>query len=137
MNQLFWNCGCIFERIVGQASQIKAKSAGPTCGVTFKWLALNDGLKPNQVARKLCQHVAVGRILLQGHHDLGVATDKGWVGTLPLQPTLFVLANNVGIVACPVVARETMRWISTPQRQGPTMGPKPSYRISAPEQGGG
>ena len=53
------------------------------------------------MSRKLNQQVESGKKVLQGLEDLGIATDKAWVGSLPLQASLLVVPSGWGVVACP------------------------------------
>ena len=84
---------------------LKSKKAPVVGPLQFRLFRDTDGASdPWVVARRLFTHVQAGKKLTSGHSQIGIATDKSWVHTLPLQASYIALVDNHCIVACPQVA---------------------------------
>lgn len=54
-------------------------------------------------AKKVAQHCLNTKTLTSGQHIWSLGSDKGLVGTLPLQACIAVLPSNLTVVATPMV----------------------------------
>ncbi len=101
LSQVLWQVGLHLDNVFG--SQSSGKGPPKVFPVMFQWTTLQDDLSPNAVNRKLYKYVQSGRRVLSGNTEFGIATDKAWVGSLPLQASLLVVPSGYGVVACPQV----------------------------------
>ena len=71
----------------------------------FEWDSwAEDILDPDAMDKRLAQHLVAGARRLSIASVVGLATDKAWVGTLPLQNTVFLTGDNCAVLATPIVA---------------------------------
>ena len=100
--QFFSAAGVALEGLLWKQSMQKssAKDGSP---LTFKWASLLDDTTSAMVSRKLKQYVDSGFRGTAGNICWGLATDKAWVGSLPLQASLLVVPDGMAVVARPQV----------------------------------
>ena len=89
-------CAVALESFLGKLSHDgDDSSGGKGAALSFTWASMADDTKAHQVNRKLKQYVDTGASCLAGNSCFGIATDKAWVGSLPLQASLLVVPSGI------------------------------------------
>jgi hypothetical protein len=119
-SQVLWQTSLALEALLLE----RELQADDLYTVTASYDDDEDGMDlPHLLDQRLVKYNAAGKDETKGHLNFYFATDKAWVGGLPLVATVIALNNNKAFIAVPVVGEPsyTPQGVYTTQLGGPNV----------------
>ena len=91
--------------VLGEQVQSKPKESIQDVKMEWKEEKFSKGKKLDYLIAK---YVNACRATTTGSRMWGMATDKAWCHGLPLQATIFSMADNTALLGCPAVLGDTI-----------------------------
>ena len=106
LSQMLVEVALRVEMVCAVSAKAKARALG---GLICKLQEIEDGetVSREVMDRRLLQYVLAGQQVQEKHTSFSYATDKAWVGGLPLQATVATVSSGYAILACPAVPGES------------------------------